>query len=389
MNDKDLSDPLELVGTRIDGKYLVAEVVDRTSLSMVYRGTHLIWKRDVAIKVFRAASTLVAEARDAMIASFVREGALLAELSETCSAICQARDIGSLTTPAGEWMPYMVLEWLDGESLEALLSRERATGAAPRTIQQVVCLLGPIADALGCAHAQGIVHCDVKPGNMILLRAGQPRCKLLDFGIAKVVRSARGGTPSRPAIVERAFTPGFGAPEQFDAAFGETGPWTDVFALALVVVEMMCGREALQGQEVAKLGQESCDRHRRPTPRSLGVRVSDEIERVLRRALAVEPEHRYPNVRAFWGALTEAMSIADPDATIPFFLQPDRPAPANPVFVARSSHRRRAHPLWKWLPAALVAAITIAIGMGPGHVTEPRPSSARMIAGGAPQVLIP
>jgi eukaryotic-like serine/threonine-protein kinase len=385
MNEKELTDPLELVGTRIDGKYLIAEVVDRTSLSIVYRGTHLIWKRDVAIKVFSAASTLMAEARDAMIASFVREGALLAELTETCSAICQAREIGSLTTPGGDWMPYMVLEWLDGESLEALLSRERASGTPPRSIQQVVCLLGPIADALGCAHTQGIVHCDVKPGNMILLHAGQPRCKLLDFGIAKVVRGVRGGTPSRPAILERAFTPGFGAPEQFDAAFGETGPWTDVFALALVVVEMMCGREALQGQEVAKLGQESCDRHRRPTPRALGVRVSDEIERVLCRALAVEPDRRFPNVRAFWSALTEAMSIADRDATIPFVLQPDRSihAPAQ----TKTPHRRRANRHWKWVPAVLVAAITIAIGMGPGHVTEPRTSAARMIARGPTPVL--
>jgi serine/threonine protein kinase len=376
MNDKGLTDPLDLIGTRIDAKYIVTEIVDRTSLSIVYRGTHLIWKRDVAIKVFVAASTLVAEARDAMIASFVREGALLTELSETCSAVCQARDIGSLTTPAGEWMPYMVLEWLDGESLETLLARERHSEAPPRTIQEVAGMLEPIADALGCAHEQGIVHCDVKPGNMILLRAGNPRCKLLDFGIAKVARGARRSTPSQPAIVERAFTPGFGAPEQFDASLGETGPWTDVFALALVVVEMLCGREALQGQEVAALGRESCDRHRRPTPRALGVAVTDEVERVLHRALAVEPERRFENVRVFWRALTEAVAIPDPDATVPFVLQPDRPSLATRI----APPRPRMNPRVKWLPMALVAAITIAIGLGPGHVSEPRLSAAHRTA---------
>ncbi len=374
MNEHEPTDPLELVGTRIDAKYLVAEVVDRTSLSIVYRGTHLIWKRDVAIKVFTAASTLKAEARDAMIASFVAEGALLAELSETCSAICQARDIGSLTTPAGEWMPYMVLEWLEGESLETLLLREREVGAPPRSIQQVVGMLGPIADALGCAHARGIVHCDVKPGNMILMNSGHPRCKLLDFGIAKIVGGARRSTPSRPAIVDRAFTPGFGAPEQFDAKFGETGPWTDVFALALVVVEVLCGREALRGEEVAELSEEACDRRRRPTPRALGFKVSDEVEHVLSRALAVEPGQRFENVRVFWTALSRAVQVADPDATIPFVLQADRRSPAASFAPEPPPppRRRRASKRVKWLPAALVAAITIAAAVVPGPKLEPR-----------------
>ena len=381
MNTEELIDPLALVGTRIESKYLVVEVVARTSLSVVYRATHLIWKRDVAIKVFTAASHLGDEARDALIASFVREGALLAELSETCSAICQARDIGSLTTPVGAWMPYMVLEWLDGESLEALLARERKNEEPPRTIQQVVSLLGPIADALGCAHAQGIVHCDVKPGNMIVLHAGHPRCKLLDFGIAKV---ARGHTrPSQPEIIERAFTPGFGAPEQFDAAFGETGPWTDVFALALVVVEVLCGREALKGSEVGKLGEQSCDPHRRPTPRALGVRVSDEVEFVLRQALAVEPARRFANVRSFWNELTQAMRLADPEATIPFILCQDHPLEVTPL-ATLPLRQTRARKRPRLLPIALVAAITIAIGLGPGHVAESRPAPIRAMSSASP-----
>jgi len=79
MNDNDLIEPFELIGMRLEGKYLLTEVVDRTGLSIVFRARHLIWKRDVAIKVFTAASTLPNDARDVMIASFVREGALLAE----------------------------------------------------------------------------------------------------------------------------------------------------------------------------------------------------------------------------------------------------------------------------------------------------------------------
>ncbi len=138
-------DPLELVGTRLAGRYLVIEVVDETTLSIVYRATHVLWRRNVAIKVFKAASSVAADDRAELVASFVREGALLAELSETCSAICQARDVGSLTTTAGEWMPYMVLEWLEGDSLNRVLERDRERGAQRRTMPETVRLLTPIA----------------------------------------------------------------------------------------------------------------------------------------------------------------------------------------------------------------------------------------------------
>jgi serine/threonine protein kinase len=308
----DLIDPLELVGTRIGEKYLVSEIVAQTGLSVVYRATHVLWKRSVALKVFDAASALSPEERAATLTSFVREGALLGELSEACSAVCQARDIGSLTTATGKWMPYMVLEWLEGESLERVLSRDRQRGAAPRTIREVLRLLGPIADALGCAHARGIAHCDVKPGNIMLRPAGDgPACKLLDFGIAKVA----GALETESAAVERAFTPGYAAPEQFDPDHGETGPWTDVFALALVVVEMVTGREALRGQQQFKLARQSCDPEHRPTPQQLGVTIGQEVESVLERALAVKPAERFQDAGEFWSELSRAVTRSELEGT--------------------------------------------------------------------------
>ena len=372
MNDKELTDPTDLVGRRIEGKYQVEQVVDRTDHSIVFRATHLIWKRNVAIKVFMQGSPLFvpgslleAEARDAIVAGFVREGALLNELSETCSAVCQARDIGSLRTPAGRWMPYIVLEWLEGDSLDTLLSREREIGAPPRTIREVVRLLGPIADALACAHARGVAHCDVTPGNIILLRTGNRQCKLLDFGIAKKVRDAM---PSWSSIVELAFASDYGASEEFDPTYGETGPWTDVFALALVVVEMVCGRDALQGHEVGTLGRRSCDGDRRPTPRTLGIKVNDEVERVLRRALEVNPAHRFADVRAFWNEFASAVKTEDEGQPIPVALHPDRLNPAAPLGAELPCARRvRGHR--RWLSTALVSAIAIAAGLGiPNHV---------------------
>jgi len=112
------SDSLGLVGTTIAEKYAVESVVGEGGFATVYRATHLLWKRPVAVKVFRALGEVAATERQKLLEDFVQEGRLLADLSERSTAICQARDIGMMKTPAGEQVPYMVLEWLEGASLE-------------------------------------------------------------------------------------------------------------------------------------------------------------------------------------------------------------------------------------------------------------------------------
>jgi serine/threonine protein kinase len=302
-------DPFELVGTTIAGKYDVEQIVAQTALSVVYRATHRVWQRSVAIKAFTAPS-LSDEARQQLLTSFVDEGRMLMDLSERCASICQARDVSSLTTARGDWVPYTVLEWLDGECLEVLLRRERAEGRHHRTLAGAVDLLNPIAEALAIAHEQGIVHRDVKPGNIFVLNCGEGearRSKLLDFGVAKMMH---GVSPAAAgAIVTQSFTPSYGAPEQFSAAYGTTGPWTDVFALGLIVVELLTGREALRGDDVGALAAQSCDPNLRPTARALGAAVSDEVELVLARALAVRFEDRFANARELWSALCDALAV--------------------------------------------------------------------------------
>jgi serine/threonine protein kinase len=308
------TDPFELVGTTIAGKYQVEEVVACTALSVVYRATHRVWQRSVAIKAFTA-PLLTGESRKQLLASFVEEGRLLMDLSERCASICQARDVSSLTTAKGEWVPYTVLEWLDGDCLELIMRREWTLGVRPRTLTEVVQLLTPIADALAVAHDRGVVHRDVKPGNIFVLRGdgrGAPRTKLLDFGVAKILRGASGVTGAPVAGATESFTPTYGAPEQFSSAYGPTGPWTDVFALALIVVELLTGRMALDGASIGDLALQSCDPDARPTPRARGAVVTDEVEAVLARALAVRLEDRYPGARDLWDALQAAVVNAVP-----------------------------------------------------------------------------
>ena len=308
-------DQLNLIGVTLEGKYRIDDVVAEGGFALVYRATHLVWNRPVAVKAFYALAALPESQRASLVSEFLREGALLAELSERSAAIVQARDVGTLTTDTGQHVPYMILEWLDGATLEDVLSAERQQGLPLRTAAETVALLEPIAEALALAHRKGIAHRDVKPANIFLL--GEPRSpscalKLLDFGIAKVVQDAQkmGGSFAKTSGNLTAFTPMYGAPEQFSRAHGATGPWTDVFALALVAVEVMTGEPPLGGDSLTQLGFAASDRARRPTPRTMGVSVSDEVEQAFAKAVAVMPEDRYQTAGEFWNALRAALAMA-------------------------------------------------------------------------------
>ncbi len=302
-------DRFGLVGTTIGGRYAVEAVVGEGGFSIVYRARHTLWDRRVAIKAIRGLEVLETDAREKLLRAFLQEGAMLAELSERTTAIVQARDAATLFTRDGDWVPYLVLEWLEGETLEALLWEERQCGLPPRSLDQTVRLLDPIAEALALAHAKGICHRDLKPGNVVLLgdsRRELCTIKLLDFGVASFFGDARCAVAGRSSEA-CGFTPSYGAPEQFSDAYGVTGPWTDVFALALLVVELLTGREPLGDGKTQDLARAAVDRTRRPTPRALGAHVPRRVEAVLTRALAVYPAERWQTAGSFWGALREAM----------------------------------------------------------------------------------
>jgi formylglycine-generating enzyme required for sulfatase activity len=341
-----VADPLQLVGTTVAEKYAVESVVGEGGVAVVYKAMHLFWKRPVAIKAFKTMADFSPQDRERLLGEFVREGALLAELSERSAAICQARDVGTLTTPGGAWAPYMVLEWLEGVTLERALLDERAAGRAPRGVEQAMALLEPVAEALALAHARGIAHRDVKPGNIFL--CGDPRSdscavKLLDFGIAKVVQDAQkmAGSFAKTTGQVTSFTPAYGAPEQFSRSQGATGPWTDVFALALILSEVISGREPLDGEDLSQLAFASMNPMKRPTPRALGATVSDAVEATLAKALAVKTQDRFQNAGEMWNALRAAVGLAPRRAITgrTADVRPPAPSIGEPVSAQMSASR--------------------------------------------------
>ncbi|MFW5739135.1 MAG: SUMF1/EgtB/PvdO family nonheme iron enzyme [Myxococcota bacterium] len=306
-------DPLNLVGSTIDDKYAVEEVVGEGGFSVVYRARHVIWKQPVALKCFKIGPLAAQDLRQELLDAFLQEGKLMTELSTRTSAIVQARDVGTVTRDDGAWIPYMVLEWLEGVPLDKVLDAAAARGEPPRPIESVVGMLTGAAEALALAHRRNIVHRDIKPANLFVTgdgRSGDDVVKILDFGVAKVMAEhlEHDKALKMTAATLTAFTPSYGAPEQFSRTYGATGPWTDVFAFALVLIEIMrSGHPALVGEEFLDLAKASTDENRRPTPRAFDLPVTDEVEAVFAKALSVRPADRYGNMRDFWCALRSAV----------------------------------------------------------------------------------
>ena len=318
-----VKDPLSIAGQTIAEKYRIEKLVGEGGFAVVYRAIHTIWNKPVAIKFFNGLSNAPVDQREQFKDAFIQEGALLTELSSQTAGIVQARDVGTYTSPDGQWMPYMVLEWLEGKPLDELLDGERAAGEVPWTIGEVVSVLGQAAAALDVAHGKGIAHRDIKPANLFVLgvegaRTGKATVKVLDFGVAKMMSD---NTQLKAALAKTgmsvtSFTPQYGAPEQFNRSYGATGPWTDVYALALVAVEMLVGRVALDGDDLIQLAFASGNPEKRPTPRALGAAVSDPVESVFQHALAVRPQDRYARAREFWKDLEGALAGSFSDTVL-------------------------------------------------------------------------
>lgn len=303
------ADPFGWVGATADGKYRIEELVGEGGFGVVYRAGHLGFGEKVAFKCLRVPDDFKGEDKERFFDSFLAEGKLQHRLSRMTAGIVQALDVGAATSPNGTWTPYLVLEWLEGRTLEKDMDERHRLGMRGRPLHEAITLLDPVARALDLAHEQGVAHRDVKPANLFLAEiGGRQTIKVLDFGIAKVITDNASVSRAFEATGRtlQAFTAHYGAPEQFARRFGATGPWTDVFALALVLIELVSGKRALEGDDAAELFVSAADAQHRPTLRARGVDAGDAVEEVLKMALAVVPRDRYHTMGEFWTALLEA-----------------------------------------------------------------------------------
>jgi serine/threonine protein kinase len=354
-------DPFDLVGDTLDGQFRVVSFAGEGDLSVVYKGHHIGVDAPVAIKCLDLPTTLDGALVRPLVESFREASRLHYRLARGNLNIAQSIASGSTLAPAtGMIVPYLVREWFEGESLGAELVRRRGEGKKGRSVDEVVALLDPAVDAVAYAHAQGALHLSINPSNLFLAeRAGKRSLKVLDFGVSRVMNDLAQEIPpeSRPAGL-RVLFPAYAAPEQLDTTVGKLGAWTDVYALALLMMELLSDRVVMAGQ-------------RRPTPRTHGLELPRNLDLVLTRAVARAPGRRQKNATDFWndtktslrGATSRGMSAARAPSK-PTSTAVGTAPPSSPAVVGAVPGKRLRMP-------SVPSLETIPMGFHPGTPTGP------------------
>jgi tRNA A-37 threonylcarbamoyl transferase component Bud32 len=269
----------------LGGRYRLGPVIGRGGMATIYRATDVRFEREVAVKILRPEVAL-----DPDLAHRFRREALAA------TVLRHPNIVACLDTGTDGDRAYLVMALVEGEDLAARL--RRSGRLAPWQAARIGL---DVARALGVAHVRGIVHRDIKPGNILLAADG--RAMVTDFGIARLAADAEAALPGTTLGSVHYFSP-----EQ--ARGTTTTPASDVYGLGLVLYEALTGARAWTGATtdeiaLARVGAPA------PSPRAIRPEVPASIEAVVRRALAPDAGDRYPNGVAMAAALAPIVEDGD------------------------------------------------------------------------------
>ncbi|MGD8406071.1 MAG: serine/threonine-protein kinase, partial [Anaerolineales bacterium] len=309
----------------IIGKVRVEKYLARGGMAEVYLGRHLTLDNQVAVKVMHSHI----EADPDLLERFQREARVIASLRHP--NIVQVLDFDT-----HEGHPYMVMEYLKGQTLSSYLKHWH--GADQRlSYEQIGRLLGGIASGIDYAHSQGAIHRDIKPGNILLhsrsrdflentpiTRSIEPI--ITDFGL---VRIAHAKTQTESGILSG--TPAYMSPEQ--ARGDRVDHRTDIYSLGIILYEMLAGRVPFDGDSAMAVIYQHI--HEPPPPIQ---DIPPQIGAVIDRALAKNPDERYQSANQMAADFYEAIGVHAEAATIPPTLQSLTPEPAMPS--------KRQTPIW-------------------------------------------
>jgi eukaryotic-like serine/threonine-protein kinase len=284
-----------ILGTTLGGRYRLDARIGHGGMSTVYRAFDTVLEREVAIKLMHRE---IASDSD-QLERFRREARSVAQLNHPhIVTVIDAGEWDSRSADSAEGIeagtPYIVLEHVDGETLKDLIRRE-----APVEVPTALAYGIEIARALGAAHAQGIVHRDVKPQNVLL--SGEGGAKITDFGIARTL-TEEGLTMDGRVLG----TTDYVSPEQ---ALGQpvTGQ-SDVYSLGVVLYEMLTGEVPFKGESPVAVAMMHV-REEVPDVQLARPRVSAATAAVVERATAKDLKRRYPDVASMIADMEEALAI--------------------------------------------------------------------------------
>ncbi|MBI5649293.1 MAG: tetratricopeptide repeat protein [Chloroflexi bacterium] len=272
------------------GQYRIIEALGQGGMATVFKAYHPSLDRYVAIKVLHPAF----KEDQNFLARFNREARIVAKLDHpNIIPIFDFAQHGDT--------PYLVMRYVEGKTLKAVL-REEPLPIAPA---QVIAMLKPIASALTYAHAQGIFHRDIKPSN--IMRAHDGHIYITDFGLARIAQAGE-STMSQDMLIG---TPQYISPEQArGVAIDER---TDIYSFGVVLFEMLAGRVPFSADTPYAIIHDHIYTPL-PLPTSINPNLSPEIERVLLKALAKDPPARFASVTELMNALEQASGTPAPIA---------------------------------------------------------------------------
>lgn len=284
------------IGTTVDRRYLLKREIARGGAGAVFEAEHLYTKRSVALKLLLPEQRSAPEPR----ARLLREALALSTARHP--GVVSALDAGETE----DGTPYLVLELLEGRSLEGILAVRRRIGAA-----EVAWLGAALCDALASAHQRGIIHRDMKPSNVFVARddQGQEVVKLFDFGVARMPTETNNKLTREGALLG---TPEYMAPEQLLAR--EVDGRTDLWALGITLYECLAGVVPFEGN-FGEVLLKVCTEPLTPLRQKVA-EIPPEFAAAIERALAREPDARYPDAQAFAQALRKAAPAAPPSSLL-------------------------------------------------------------------------
>jgi serine/threonine protein kinase/Tol biopolymer transport system component len=267
-------------GTRL-GPYEILSALGAGGMGEVYKARDTRLARTVAVKVLPDAVAGEASFR----ARFEREARAIAALSHP--HICAIYDVGRDGTGAAPAVDFIVMEYLEGETLADRLARS----AVPLPLDQVLTIGAAVADALDRAHRAGIVHRDLKPANVMLTRSGP---KLLDFGLAKALHADATGETTKALTDSHTIvgTIHYMAPEQVEGH--DTDHRTDLWALGVMLYEMATGQRPFAGDSAASV-MSAILRDRAPLVSARQPLTPASVDHIVDRCLQKDPDDRWQN----------------------------------------------------------------------------------------------
>ena len=275
------------------GRYRIVSEIGRGAMGVVYRGQDSMLDRAVALKT--VLMTFSTEDHEGYLARFRQEARAMGALNHP--SIISVYDYGN----EGD-IAYMAMELLEGRELRDVLSQSRLP------LARVLEIAAAVAEGLAFAHARGVVHRDIKPGNIMVLEDG--RAKIMDFGIARVrasdVKTQAGMMMGSPKYM---------SPEQILG--GAADQRSDIFSLGVVLYEMLAGAPPFSGDDIPQLMYQVCNA-RVSLPSRLNPEVPEVLDLVVAKALEKAPDARYQDAGELAADLRRcAQAVARADEPAP------------------------------------------------------------------------